>query len=89
MAIKELETAMRLNPHYPGWYLQFLGRAHFTQRRYEAAESAFEGVVTVNPGWPTAWLSLAAAHAGLGKTDEAREEVAKARGITPTSAWST
>ena len=41
---------MRLNPHYPGWYRQILGRAHFRQRRYEAAESAFEGVVTVNPG---------------------------------------
>jgi TolB-like protein/Flp pilus assembly protein TadD len=82
-AIEELETAIRLNPYYPEWYLQFLGRAYFVQHRYEEAESAFERVVTVNPGWPWAHLILAATRAALGKTEEAEAEVAKARKISP------
>lgn len=82
-ALEELETAMRLNPHYPGSYLQFLGRVYFTQRRYEEAEAAFERAVTVNPGWPWAHLILAATHAALGKTEEARAEVTEARKISP------
>jgi adenylate cyclase len=82
-ALEELETTMRLNPHYPGWYLQFLGRAYFSQRRYEEAESAFERVVTVNPGWPWAHLVLAATRTALGRTEEARAAVAEARKISP------
>ena len=73
---------MRLNPHYPGWYLQFLGRAYFTQRRYDEAVIAFERVVTMNPGWPWAHLILAATRAALGQTEEARTEVAEARKIS-------
>jgi TolB-like protein/Tfp pilus assembly protein PilF len=82
-ALEELETAMRLNPHYPGSYMQFLGRAYFTQRRYEEAETAFERAVTVNPGWPWAHLVLAATRAALGKLEEAEAEVAEARNISP------
>ena len=82
-ALKELEIAMRLNPHYPESYLQFLGRAYFAQRRYEEAEVAFERVVTVSPGWPWAHLILAATRAALGKIEEAREGVAEAQKISP------
>jgi adenylate cyclase len=82
-ALEELATAMRLNPHYPEWYLQFLGRAYLVQRRYEDAEAAFERVVTINPGWPWARLVLAASHAALGKTAAARAEVADALRTSP------
>ena len=82
-ALEELETAMRLNPHYPESYLQYLGRAYFTQRRYAEAEKAFERVVTVNPGWPWARLILAATRAALGKIEEAKAEMAEALKISP------
>lgn len=82
-ALEELETAMRLNPHYPGSYMQFLGRAFFMQRRYEEAETAFERAITVNPGWPWAHLVLAATRAALGKIEAAKAEVAEARKISP------
>ena len=82
-ALEELKTAMRLNPHYPSSYLQFMGRAYFTQRRYDEAESAFERVVIVNPGWPWAHLTLAATRAALGKIAEAKAGVAEARTIGP------
>ena len=82
-AVGELEKAMRVNPHYPASYLQFLGRAYFTQRRFEEAESAFERAVTLNPGWPWAHLVLAATRASLGKIDEAKAGVVEARRISP------
>jgi TolB-like protein/Flp pilus assembly protein TadD len=82
-ALEELETAMRLNPHYPESYLQYLGRAYFTQRRYEEAEMAFERVVTVNPGWPWAHLILAATRAALGKIEEAKADMTEALKISP------
>jgi len=82
-ALDELETAMRLNPHYPESYLQYLGRAYFTQRRYEEAEKAFERVVTMNPGWPWARLILSATRAALGKIEEAKTEMTEALKISP------
>jgi adenylate cyclase len=82
-AIQELETAMRLNPHYPESYLQFLGRAYFIQRRYQDAEAAFDRAVTINPGWPWAHLILGATRAALGKIEGARTQVLIARKISP------
>jgi TolB-like protein/cytochrome c-type biogenesis protein CcmH/NrfG len=82
-ALEELEIAMRLNPRYPNWYLQFLGRACFAQRRYQEAESAFERVVTVSPGWPWAHLILGATRIALGRIEEAKAEVAEALRLSP------
>ena len=82
-ALAEIEIAMRLNPHHPGFYLQFLGRAYFTQRRYEEAEVAFEGATAVNPGWPWAHLILAATRAALGKSEAAGMAVTEALRISP------
>ncbi len=82
-ALNELETAKRLNPRYPNWYLQFEGRAYFVQHRYQDAEIAFARVVTVSPGWPWARLIFAATLAALGKNNEARAEIAEAQRISP------
>lgn len=82
-ALEQIDLAMRLNPHYPGSYPHFQGRAFFTLRRYEEAEHAFAQAATQAPGWPMAHLMLAAVQAALGKPDAARAEIDEALKISP------
>jgi TolB-like protein len=48
-AINFFKTAMRLNPHYPGWYIQFLGIAQYCLERYEEAAISEEGRLKLIP----------------------------------------
>ena len=79
-----LETAhraMRLNPHYPDWYVEGLALAYHSSRRYEdsiAAMAKLRGAPTV-PGY----LCLAACHAALDHTDEAKKAIERALEISP------
>ena len=57
-AIGLIEKAMRLNPHYPPFYLFFLGQAYHLTGRYEEAIAAYKRALTRNPNllpahhWP-------------------------------------
>lgn len=70
------QKAMRLNPHFPQWYVAQLGQIYFDARRYEEAITAFRSLsnfdtIDVRP-------YLAASHAHLGHFEEARRAIARA-----------
>ncbi|MFQ5786311.1 MAG: BTAD domain-containing putative transcriptional regulator, partial [Alphaproteobacteria bacterium] len=63
------ETALRLDPYHPDWYLASLGIAYFVGRRYEAAVAAMERVPDV---FCDTRAYLAAAYAFAGRPGMAR-----------------
>ena len=69
-AVEPAETAIRLNPHHPGWYLEFLTLIRFAARNYEEAlaiSTKEPDVFPSSPGW------RAGSCANLGRMGEARE----------------
>jgi adenylate cyclase len=73
-----IETAMRLDPHYPYLYLFWLGHALHSLERYDEAAAAYRRVISRNPDFFYAHLFLAAAYAQLGRMEEAKAEAAEA-----------
>ncbi len=67
--IEIAHKAMRLNPHYPDWYIYFLGISYYVARRYEEAIATLKKVSEQNPESST---YLAASYAQLGREAEAR-----------------
>jgi adenylate cyclase len=82
-ALGQIETAMRLNPHYPATYRHFRGRAYFIQERYEEAELDFNQATAQAPRWPGGRLMLAATEAALGKLETAHSNVMAVLEISP------
>ena len=80
-ALGNIEKGMRINPHFPFWYIHTLGQAQFALTRYEAAEESFKKAITRNPavGWPRRWLVATYGH--LGKLDEAEWEISELEGL--------
>ena len=78
--IEVVQQAMRLNPHYPEWYLWGLGIGYYTARRYEEAIAAFQRFQnhTVDSR-----SYLAASYAQLGRDEEAQAEVDKVLALDP------
>jgi len=72
-AISQIKRAMRINPHYPPWYLSYLGWAYYDAHQYEEALAALK---TSND--PANWVhrGLAATYVRLGRLEEARAEAA-------------
>jgi TolB-like protein/Tfp pilus assembly protein PilF len=58
-ALKRVEQAMRLNPHYPPLYLFQLGWAYRLAGRYAEAVAKMKEVISRNPNNPPAYNSLA------------------------------
>ena len=56
-----MRKAMRLNPHYPEYWLMLLGSIYFDARRYEDAIATLEGMGTIDTLGNQ--LYLAASHA--------------------------
>jgi TolB-like protein len=73
--------AMRLNPHYPEWYVLQLGQIYHDARRYEDAIATLEDVPHLDTVWGQ--LFLASSHANLGHADAARKAVERALEIDP------
>jgi adenylate cyclase len=76
--ISFIETAMRLDPHYPYLYLFWLGLAFHSLERYDEAAAAYRRVISRNPDFFYAHLFLAAVYAQLGHMEEAKAEAAEA-----------
>jgi TolB-like protein/predicted Zn-dependent protease len=74
-AIDSFKRAMRLNPHYPGWYIQFLGVAQYCLERFEKAATLEERALKVDPNTSVWWL--AAAYSQLGREEEAADVLVK------------
>ena len=70
-ALNFIEKAMRLNPHYPDYYMYILGLAHFHLDQYEEAVILFEKAVKLNPVNYVPLIPLSAAQAQLGRKQEA------------------
>ncbi len=74
---------MRLNPHYPFYFVYHLGRSHQLMQQYEEAISAMKKALARNPDFSPAHFQLAVIYSELGRTDEARAEVAEILRINP------
>ncbi len=77
--------AMRLNPYYPGWYLWKLGEAYFGTRQYEKALASLKDALSRSPRHKRARLALAATLVRLGRTEEAKRQVATLLAAHPDS----
>jgi TolB-like protein/class 3 adenylate cyclase/Flp pilus assembly protein TadD len=73
---KQIETAMRLDPHFPSLFDFYLGLAQFEQNRMEQAAITLEKAVRLNPDDPWPFLFLAASYSYLERKDEATETIA-------------
>jgi adenylate cyclase len=73
-----IETAMRLDPHYPFLYIFWLAHAFQSMERYHEAIAAYRRTISRNPDFFSAHLQLAATYALLGRMEEATAEAAQA-----------
>jgi adenylate cyclase len=81
--LEAIQTAMRLNPQRPSFYLDILARAHFMDGRYEEAVELYAQVAEVNPGFMSAHRGLAASYAHLGRIEDAEWEAAEILALQP------
>lgn len=77
------KTAIRLNPHYPGWYGWNLGRAYYATKRYRQALMPMRAFVDRWPAFKRPLLNLAATYAQLGQVQEARCAVERILACAP------
>ncbi len=75
-AIESALKAMRLNPHYPEWYVFQLGEIYHDAGQYGKAIATLESMPSVDTIWIE--LYLAASHAALGHADKARRAIQRA-----------
>jgi adenylate cyclase len=84
LAIEHIETSLRLSPRERmGTPLSVIGAAYFFKRRFDKAAAKLLLSIQDHPGFPTAYRTLAACYAHMGRLDEARVIVARLRAITP------
>jgi Flp pilus assembly protein TadD len=81
-ARQELEKAIGLNPSLPGPH-NALGSLLSRSGDPEGAVNQYRAAVTAAPGWPEAWISLAAELAVTRQFSQARQAVAKALELEP------
>lgn len=79
-ALAAIEAAIRREPwDWQAW--EFLGKLRHGQQQYQEAEKAYRTVLRLKPDDSTAAINLASILAFLGKSDDARQTLAKG---TPT-----
>jgi adenylate cyclase len=81
--IRYIRYAMRLNPHYPFFYLWTLGHADYLTERRQEALDAFAAILKVNPNFIPAYAYRAVVFSELGRVQEARAEWDKASRLSP------
>src|SRR5437016_3825714 len=74
---------MRLNPHYPPFYVFLLGEAYRFTGRYEEAIAAYKRALTHIPDLLLPHIGLATIYSELGREEEARVEAAEVLRINP------
>ena len=82
-ALGFVEKAMRLDPHYPAYYLFVLGLAHFVLEHFEEAVTLFERALKHNPTYYVPLIPLSAAHAHLNREQEAVATLKKLHEVLP------
>jgi tetratricopeptide (TPR) repeat protein len=82
-SIRLIRHAMRLDPHYPFFYLWTLGHAYFlTEQRQEALDT-FGKLIQQNPNFVPAHAYRAVLLSELGRTQEAQQAWQQASHISP------
>jgi TolB-like protein/class 3 adenylate cyclase len=71
--IERIETAIRLDPHYPPSYLLTLGLAYFGLEKFDDAAAHFERGLERSPELSA--IPLVAAYGHLGRNDEASRRI--------------
>jgi len=74
---------MRLNPREPLLYHNALGFAYRVAGQYEQAIASLRKVVSLNPNYSPAHLTLAICYAELGREEEAQTEAAEILRLNP------
>lgn len=74
-ALREIDIAIRQNPHFPPLFHGFRGRALLMLRRIEEAVENLDQMAAMMPGHSNALGYAAAAHAALGDTERAEKLV--------------
>jgi len=82
-ALNFVEKAMRLDPHYPAYYLFILGLAHFHLDQFEKAVTLFEKALKLNPVNYVPLIPLSAAQAQCGREQEAAATLDKLQKALP------
>ena len=85
-AMDSIRAAMRLDPHYPAYYLFILGLAYFGGGDLEKAVEYFERSFERNPEYTFPALPLAAAYTYLGDKDKAQAALNRFERVYP---WDT
>lgn len=85
--LRALQTSIRLDPRDPqlAWRLNWLGVGYYFARQYESAIEAAQRALRSCPTLPMPYRWIAASLGQLGRTEEAREALAKAITIGPAS----
>ena len=73
---------MRLNPHFPEYYLFVLGAGYTFTEQYEESIAAHKRALTRNPDFLASHVALAFLYSVLGR-EEARAEVKEVLRINP------
>jgi adenylate cyclase len=76
-AMPFIETAMRLDPHYPPQFLYFLGTTQFMMNRLGEAAANLERATRLNPDHEWSILLLAATYGYLGRNEDAASAIAR------------
>jgi adenylate cyclase len=82
-SLRFIRQAMRLNPHYPFFYLWTFGHASYLARRNRDALDAFNKVVQQNPNFVPAHAYLAVLLTEMGRGQEAEQAWEQARRLSP------
>ncbi len=72
---------MRLNPHFPSWYLADLGQASYLAGRFEEAIATYDRMPLSENG-TSEHVYRAASYIGLDRNEAARIEIAKALALS-------
>jgi adenylate cyclase len=80
-ALTRLQQAMRASPHDPLTWLWTIwkGAIQLLSRDFDAAIQTFQQLLRLRPGFNHAQVSFAICHAHLGRIDEARQALKRAR----------
>ena len=82
-SIRLIRDAMRLNPHYPFFYLWTLGHAYYLTERRQEALAAFATLIERNPNFLPAYAYRAVVLSELGRLAEARAAWDRASQLSP------
>jgi adenylate cyclase len=82
-SIRLIRQAMRLNPHYPVFYLWTLGHAYYLSERRKEALDTFGKISKENPNFVPAHAYRAVLFTELGRMNDARQAWNKASEISP------